>query len=82
MPKTRPPQGPIAPEAATWSPGAVAATLRPHDAEAAAMLAGRFAEKGNAERTFGATAQGAALWLGVTPPALLRSLSGFLGLGV
>ncbi|WP_439553134.1 bifunctional [glutamine synthetase] adenylyltransferase/[glutamine synthetase]-adenylyl-L-tyrosine phosphorylase [Falsiroseomonas sp.] len=61
MPKTRPPQGPIAPEAATWSPGAVAATLRPHDAEAAAMLAGRFAEKGNAERAFGATAQGAAL---------------------
>ncbi len=34
---------------------------RPHDAEAAAVLAGRFAERGAAERGFGATPEGAAL---------------------
>jgi glutamate-ammonia-ligase adenylyltransferase len=61
MPKSRIPASPLAAEAAAWSPPATPLALRPHDGEGAAMLAGRFAEKGAAERAFGATAQGAAL---------------------
>ncbi len=42
-------------------PSSPARLPRPHDAEAAEALQARFAERGAAERAFGATAEGAAL---------------------
>jgi glutamate-ammonia-ligase adenylyltransferase len=45
----------------TTGSGPLARLPRPHDAEAAEALQSRFAERGAAERAFGATAEGAAL---------------------
>ena len=63
MPKTKgaaPPAGTGAP-APKSAPLAAARLPRPFDPEAAAQLAGRFAERGGPERAFAATAEGAAL---------------------
>ena len=68
MPKTRAPAkaaltaGPPAPAEAAPPPPPVTARLpRPHDAAAAALLAGRFAERGAAEKAYGASPEGTAL---------------------
>jgi glutamate-ammonia-ligase adenylyltransferase len=62
MPRSQAPATPDAAPANPPTPAAWAASLpRPFDAEAAALLASRFAERGAAEKAFGAGAEGAAL---------------------
>ena len=59
MPKTRPPAN--AEPLPAHQAGATIRLPRPFDAAGAAMLAGRFAERGTPERNFAASEQGAAL---------------------
>jgi glutamate-ammonia-ligase adenylyltransferase len=64
MPKPRNPARPAAAESTppAWAAGSATVRLpRPHDGASAALLAGRFVERGAAERGFAATPQGAAL---------------------
>lgn len=58
MPKTR---EAAAPKTGAAAPLSAARLPRPFEPGAAALLAERFAERGSAERAFGATAEGAAL---------------------